>query len=486
MSNFFTKAGKTSYKSKSYQNKSKEFNNKFDTKKREFRKDFKRNKSNFSRNDSFSYDKSFDDNNSFSSFSKPRTFKNRDGESFSKSRTFENRNPFNSFNRFNKPFNRYSDNNNFRRKKEKNSIDIAIYTNKSIKKENIIKSQTNFESIGLNQKILNVLKNRGYVEPTPIQIEVIPKILNNQNVIGVSQTGSGKTGGFLIPLLNKHLNTEDRIQTLILVPTRELAMQTEKELHKLELKKHRLFSILIVGGMSMSEQIRFTKKHNDFIIATPGRLKDLITRGVMSIENVQHLVLDEMDRMLDMGFIKDIQWIIDKLPEDRQTVCFSATVNSKIKPLLKEITKDADIIGVDKSKPSENVEQSMVRVSGYHEKNQLLLDILSEKSNKSIVFINTKTEVEKIALYLKDNGHNVEFIHGDRTQKQRINAIKYYSQKDSGILVATDVAARGIDIDNITQVINYDEPKTIDDYIHRVGRTGRAGNFGKAITFVNR
>jgi superfamily II DNA/RNA helicase len=310
-----------------------------------------------------------------------------------------------------------------------------------------------------------------------------------KDVIGVSQTGGGKTGAYLIPILNQYANNKvsvDQHQTLIIVPTRELAYQIEKELYDFDIKQLRLWPLICIGGTDMRRQMSQARKTNQFVIGTPGRLTDMINRGAINLQKVHTIILDEMDRMLDMGFIDEITDILQNLPANVQKGFFSATLNKKIKPTLDKFAGGVEITQINHPKPSEFVDQSMIKLAREDKKTEVLVDLLKQEKNKSIIFVNTKSETEFVYNHLKQQGFVTDYIHGDRPQGARTRIIKQYRSISDAILVATDVAARGLDIDDITHVINYDEPHSEEDYIHRIGRTGRAGRFGKAVTFVRR
>ncbi len=374
--------------------------------------------------------------------------------------------------------------------KPEKRINLEVYTqpaNRDIKKAS--KSDLAFRDLDLHPELLKSIEEKGFSNPTEIQEKLIPKMLQGENVVAISQTGSGKTAAYLIPILNKILTRDKsavKFQTLIIVPTRELAYQIEKELFDFHFKRHGLFSLVCIGGTDMRRQIRFARKHNDFVIGTPGRLIDLVEKGVLDLSKFDTLIVDEMDRMLDMGFIDDISWVIEKLPENIQHGFFSATLNKKIEPIIQRFAPKAPIVRVNHPKPSEYVDQTMVQINRNDDKFEALLEVLRSEKNKSIIFVSTKSETERVMKKLHDLGFDVHYLHGDRPQNHRTRVIRDYRRLANGILVATDVAARGLDIDDVTQVVNYDEPNTYEDYIHRIGRTGRAGKYGKAVTLVKR
>ncbi len=343
-----------------------------------------------------------------------------------------------------------------------------------------------FKQFEIHPKCLSVIESQGLTEPTPIQNEAIPVALDGSDVIAVAQTGTGKTLAFTLPALTRLANGKrGRTRMLVLTPTRELAQQVEKVIAPLG-KPLGLRSVCVFGGVGMEPQTRALRRGTEIIIATPGRLLDHISRGNVRFDALSILVLDEADRMLDMGFLPDIRRIIGRLPEERQTLLFSATFPSEIKRLAATLQHDPQHIEVGVvSKPVETVQQALYTVDS-NEKTKLLSTILKKSEVKSaIVFIRTKHRTDRVAKMLKKKGINAQAIHGGRTQSQRDKALDSFRQGKSQVLVATDVAARGIDIQGVTHVVNYDIPRSFDDYLHRIGRTGRANETGDAITFVS-
>ena len=365
-----------------------------------------------------------------------------------------------------------------------------MYTSPIQNVENEISMANSFDSFGLHAKVLDQISRRGYTTATHIQDQVIPHIMSKKDVIGLAQTGSGKTGSYLIPLLHNLVEREksDSNKTaLIIVPTRELAFQVEKELWEFGIKYLGLYAVTCVGGMNIRQQITKLRKPNQFVIGTPGRLMDLAERNVLKLDTISTVVVDEVDRMLDMGFIDDINWIMDRIPTSRQGLFFSATFNKAIEPILKRLAPDASVIQIEGQKPSPFVEQTMLKITNKREKMDALLRLAETESQiKGLVFINTKNETERVAQSFKDAGFQTVYLHGGRSQQSRLRTIKEFKKMKQGFMVATDVAARGLDIDDITHVFNYDEPQDVETYIHRVGRTGRAGRYGKAVTLVAR
>jgi ATP-dependent RNA helicase RhlE len=399
---------------------------------------------------------------------------------------------------FNNSRRRGMDRNSFRHSSSRSSrgrgravskkLDEALYTQPIQDAKSEITDNNSFDSYGLDTSITSIIKKRGYTSATHIQDQVIPHIMEKKDVIGLAQTGSGKTGSYLIPLLHNAVTKEAKnpnAVTLIIVPTRELAFQVENELFEFGIKDLRLFSAICVGGMPIYDQIRKLKKPTQFIIGTPGRLMDLAERGVLKLDKVTSVVVDEVDRMLDMGFIDDINWIMDRIPETRQGLFFSATFNKSIAPILEKLSPNAHLVKVEGQKPSPFVEQSMIHVRDRKKKLETLFDLIKDAGEmKALVFINTKSETERVAQYFSEEGLHAVYLHGGKPQKSRLRTIKDFKSMKTGFLVATDVAARGLDIDDITHVFNYDEPDSVETYIHRIGRTGRAGRYGKAVTLV--
>jgi len=337
-------------------------------------------------------------------------------------------------------------------------------------------------------KISNVLKTniskKGYVDPTPIQDIAIPFVLNGRDVIGIANTGTGKTAAFIVPLLDK-IFKNPREKVLIIVPTRELAMQINQEFFDFRGGLN-IFSVCCVGGMGISNQIFGLRRPHNFVIGTPGRLKDLVDRKVIRLSEFKTIVLDEADRMLDMGFVNDMRFLMTNMAPNRQTLFFSATITSEIDKLIKEFLTNPEKISVKTGDTARNVEQNIVRVARGEDKVDSLENLLSkEEFSKVLIFGRTKHGVERLSKDLIKRGFKSESIHGDKNQPKRQKALKAFRDNQSQILVATDVAARGLDIPNVTHVINFDIPATYDDYIHRIGRTGRANQTGIALTFVN-
>jgi superfamily II DNA/RNA helicase len=326
------------------------------------------------------------------------------------------------------------------------------------------------------------ITSSGLVTPSPIQDEIIPHILEGRDVIGLANTGTGKTAAFLIPLIDMTLRAYGR-QTLILTPTRELALQIEVELKKLS-GDFKLFATTCVGGTSIRPQIYGLKRKNHFIIGTPGRVMDLIERGSLQPSQITTVVLDEADRMLDMGFIGDMRKILSGVRPERETLFFSATMSDDIKRLVNDFLRNPITISVKKQDITSSIEQDVVKYAHVH-KFQILTELLQDASMKRVlIFGAMKHSVEKLAQELISHGVTADSIHGNKSHAQRQRSLKRFKDSQARVLVATDVAARGIHVDGVTHVINYDLPSTYEDYVHRIGRTGRGSEKGKALTFV--
>jgi superfamily II DNA/RNA helicase len=343
----------------------------------------------------------------------------------------------------------------------------------------------NFDELGLSKEILSTINEIGYKEPTEIQKKAIPQILMGRDVLGCAQTGTGKTGSFVMPLveiLSSGKSKSRMPRSLILAPTRELAMQVSEEFNVIN-KYFKLQMALLIGGVSFTEQDIKLAKGVDVLVATPGRLLDHIERGKVIIKEVKLLIIDEADRMLDMGFIPDIIKINKLLPRIRQTLFFSATLSKEILDIGKDLLINPKEITVSpSSSTSQNIESLFVKFDNKNKLNNLISLIGLEKIRSAVVFCNKKKDIEKVNLSLKNNNYQTVCLHGDMDQSSRINSLDQFKKGSAQILIASDVAARGIDVDNISHVFNYDVPNNPEDYVHRIGRTGRAGKKGKAFT----
>lgn len=341
-----------------------------------------------------------------------------------------------------------------------------------------------FTELGINKELDAVLRNNKISEPTTIQELSIPQILKGEDLIGKAQTGTGKTLAFLLPVFEK-LNAKDKnTQALVISPTRELAIQIANEAEKL--KKYKNVNITTVyGGSSIEKQTKRLKKGSQLVIGTPGRIVDLLKRRRLNLFNLETLVLDEADEIMNMGFIDDVKFIIEKTPKDRQTLLFSATMPKSIKSISKNSTKNPVRVEVkDKPLTEGQIEEVKIRTTDRKKYDDLVNYVNEENPFMAIIFCRTKMRVKNLAIKLKEEGFSVDEIHGDLNQAKREKALKKFRKLETRFLVATDVAARGLDIDGITHVINYDEPEREADYVHRIGRTGRANEKGTAVTFV--
>ena len=341
-----------------------------------------------------------------------------------------------------------------------------------------------FDELGLRDALLYKCESLDYNEPTPIQELAIPVILDGTDLIGCAETGTGKTAAFLLPTIQKlSVQNKPGVKVLIVAPTRELVNQIEQEYKKFATKKLRCVSI--IGGASMNRQLNALRRGVKVIIATPGRLLDHIKRGTVNLSTVDTLVLDEADRMLDMGFLPSIKEILKSVPEKRQTLLFSATISDSIKTLAYSMMDEPEIVEVSRqNRTARTVKQVAYKVAAAS-KTALLLDLLETKDfEKVLIFTRTKRSADRITHILTARELQAAKIHSNRSQSQRETALRNFKKGKTRILVATDIASRGIDIDSVSHVINYDVPESPEDYVHRVGRTGRAGNLGQAITLV--
>jgi len=349
-------------------------------------------------------------------------------------------------------------------------------------KEEIYNAKHTFSEFGFHKDIAATIAKLGIENPSPIQDQAIPLLMEGKDVIGLAETGTGKTATFLLPLIQKSL-TNSKERTLILTPTRELALQAEAEFRKFG-AGFKLYATSCVGGTSIRPQIRALKRNNHFIIGTPGRILDLINRGDIQPKNFTNIVLDEADRMLDMGFIHDMRKILENVPKDRQTLFFSATMTTEAENLVNDFMRSPVTVSVKKKDVTNSIAQDVVPFSHAH-KFDTLIDLLKNDDLKRvIVFGSMKHSVEKLSIELTRAGIKAESIHGNKSHGQRQRSLGAFKSGNARVLVATDVAARGIHVDNVSHVINYDLPNTFEDYVHRIGRTGRGIHKGQALTFV--
>lgn len=339
-----------------------------------------------------------------------------------------------------------------------------------------------FFDLNLDKRLSENIKACGYQRPTPIQDQAIPHILEGKDLVGIANTGTGKTAAFLIPLINKvHLNSSSRV--LVIAPTRELAIQIEREFSALS-QNMNIHSAICIGGVSINGQIKRLHERPGFVVGTPGRLLDLEDQRKINFWEFNSIVLDEVDRMLDMGFIYDVNRIISKLPKNRQSLFFSATLARKVQGVMGKFIYNPIMISVKTADTADTVYQDVVELRG-RDRADMLREILDKKEvSKALVFMRTKRRADLLHRNLRSIGFQVAVLHGNKTQNQRQRSLQMFDRGKVNVLVATDVASRGIDVDNISHVINFDLPETYDDYIHRIGRTGRADKKGIALTFI--
>jgi superfamily II DNA/RNA helicase len=363
--------------------------------------------------------------------------------------------------------------------------DVSKFINKvtTTETQEVFVPEHSFADFAVDPRLSSAIAKKGYVTPTPIQDKAIPYILAGRDVVGIANTGTGKTAAFLIPLLHKIL-THRHQSVLIMAPTRELAIQIEQEFKGFSVGMP-LYSACIVGGAAVRPQIAALRRRPHLVIGTPGRLKDLIDQKCIDCSAFQSVVLDEADRMLDMGFINDMRYIVGKTPADRHTLFFSATLSGDITALISQFLKDPVTVSVKTRDTAKSIDQDVVRVLPGGDKLETLATLLKDKEfQKVLIFGRTKHGAEKLSKELIRLGFAAESIHGNKNHSKRQKALGQFKNNQVTILVATDVAARGLDIPDVSHVINYDLPSTYEDYVHRIGRTGRAGKAGKALTFI--
>ncbi|MGL4403753.1 MAG: DEAD/DEAH box helicase [Fusobacteriaceae bacterium] len=343
----------------------------------------------------------------------------------------------------------------------------------------------NFTKFNLNKQILKNIENVGYKSATPIQEQAIPAILIKKDILGLAKTGTGKTAAFVIPILQRLMETKSKgVRALILAPTRELAEQINNTVKQLgELTK--LKSVAIYGGVSANTQINSIRRGADIIVGCPGRILDLINQKQLSLSKLEILVLDEADHMLDMGFLEDIEKIVAQTPKNKQTLFFSATMPSEIKTFTSKVLKNPGIIEVEYKDPVKLIEHTLYHIETMHKKNKIF-EILQKRELESvIIFMNSKHKAKNLSIALTNKGHKAVNFQGNLSQAQRDKALEGFRNSKFKVLVATDIAARGLDIPQVTHVINYDLPRTAEAFTHRSGRTGRANKNGKVISFAD-
>jgi superfamily II DNA/RNA helicase len=345
--------------------------------------------------------------------------------------------------------------------------------------------QHRFEDFAVDPLIHRNLSVKGFVTPSPIQDQTIPLGLAGKDIIGIANTGTGKTAAFAVPVIQGLITHRDA-KALIVAPTRELAQQIDEECRSIG-KGGGFTGALLIGGTGMGTQLRDLRARPRIVIGTPGRIKDHMERGTLKLDSFNFVVLDEVDRMLDMGFLPDVSFILKALSPQRQSFFFSATMDPRVQGLIRTFSNDPETVSVKSGESSDHVNQDVVHYGGTHEKLDKLHDILiKDEVSKVIVFDETQRSVEKLSNELIARGFAADAIHGGKSQGQRQRALDSFKASKTKVLVATDVAARGIDVVDITHVINYSQPQSYQDYVHRIGRAGRAGRVGHALTFVPR
>lgn len=349
----------------------------------------------------------------------------------------------------------------------------------------VFRSDRLVSELPIDTRLKQTLGAKGYKRPTEIQDRTLETLLEGKDILGIAQTGTGKTGAFLIPIIEKLLHKRMNPYALVVVPTRELALQVEEEFKSMA-RGLGLYSACFIGGTNINRDLQTLHRNSHVVIATPGRLLDLTDRGALKLDRFSTLVLDEFDRMLDMGFIRDVNRILDGMKQRKHTMLFSATLDKSQQALINRILMDHKTVKVSAGDRSgDSIEQDIIRLKPGEDKFAILKKMLNQNDfEKVLLFEETKHRVSRLCMKLNRAGIAAEQIHGNKSQNARQNALKAFKQGRVKVLVATDVAARGLDISDVTHVINYQVPLTHDSYIHRIGRTGRAGKLGKAYTFV--
>lgn len=393
----------------------------------------------------------------------------------------------NSFNRQSYSRPHYGGANGSRRpmnSRKRQSFDPSQFVKKAVDiVEEVFVAQHTFADFALVPQLQKNIEARGYIAPTPIQDQAIPLLLEGRDIIGLANTGTGKTAAFLIPLINK-IALDRNQKVLIVAPTRELAVQIEQEF-KLFAQGMNMFSALCIGGMNIRMQMSKLNRRPEFVVGTPGRLRDLEDQRVLNFFDYNNIVLDEVDQMFDMGFIRDVKYITANLPQPRQALFFSATLPDSLLRTMDGFQTNPIKISVKSRESAANIDQDVIRTNGLPKLDVLHDLLIKAEFDKVLVFSRTKRATENLARNLGKRGFSVGAIHGNKTQSQRQRAIEEFKRSRIQILVATDVASRGLDIDNVSHVINFDLPETYEDYIHRIGRTGRASKKGIALTFID-
>jgi superfamily II DNA/RNA helicase len=342
-----------------------------------------------------------------------------------------------------------------------------------------------FADFELEQLLKDNLQKMGFEQPSPIQDQTIPLGLQGNDILGIANTGTGKTAAFALPVLNR-LIKEPTSRAIIMAPTRELAQQIEEQCRVIA-KGSGLTGALLIGGAAMGPQLRDLRTNPRIVIGTPGRIKDHMERGSLKLHDCNVIVLDEVDRMLDMGFVNDITTILSNTSEDKQSFYFSATLDKRVQGIIENFSHEPVQVSIKSGETSDNVHQDVILAPTNGEKIEKLHDLLiNESTTKTIIFDDTQRSVDRLSQELANRGFSVDSIHGGKNQSQRSRILKKFKTNDITVLVATDVAARGLDVSDITHVVNFNTPQTYDDYVHRIGRTGRAGKVGYAFTFIDR
>lgn len=363
-------------------------------------------------------------------------------------------------------------------------IDFSKFVKKAEPKVEQVKyvAKHTFADFPFNEQLQKNIAKKGFVHPTPIQDQSIMTVLEGRDFFGLANTGTGKTGAFILPLIDR-VSRDKKQQVLIMAPTRELAQQIEMEFRSLSLWMSQ-YSASVVGGMPINRQISEIKRGVNFVIGTPGRITDLVKQKVLDLSKYSTVVLDEADRMLDMGFRDDMTFILGKCSPDRQTLFFSATLSPEIKKMTEMYLKNPLFVSVVTGNTSKNIDQDVVRVKKEEKLDRLHDILIKDGSDKVLIFRETKRSVDQLETELKARGFKVAGIHGDKRNRERMRTLDAFKMNQINILIATDVAARGLDIPNVTHVINYDIPNDYETYVHRIGRTGRADKTGTALTFI--
>jgi superfamily II DNA/RNA helicase len=365
------------------------------------------------------------------------------------------------------------------------SVNPALLVNKTTSQEAVVeyKSKYSFADFDIDPKIKANIARKNFINPTPIQDQAIPAILEGRDVVGIANTGTGKTAAFLIPLINKIV--KDRSQKVLLIaPTRELAVQIEEEVRYLTAGLN-IYSIICIGGVDMFRQVQGLRRNPNLVIGTPGRLKDLTDRRVLNLSDFRSIVLDEVDRMLDMGFVADVKYIVAQLATPRQSLFFSATTSTEVEKIMHMFLKNPVKISVKTHETASTIYQDVIKLNGRPKIDVLKEILISAEVSKVLIFGRTKWGIEKLDKELTGYGFKVASLHGNKRQSQRQRALMGFKSGQIDILLATDIASRGLDICDVSHVINFDLPASYEDYVHRIGRTGRAGKRGIALSLVD-